>query len=307
MSCFKNKEARLKPIKKRILTIKILIMKTLKPIVLIVLSVLLTTTSCRTEDDLSIDPPVEEAIVANSPVANLMSNVAINDGSNDNIIDSANCLSIQLPVTVIVNSIEITINDDDGYEDIEDIIDLFDDDIDSIDIVYPVTVILTAYSTVVVNSDSELMTLASSCPGENEDDDDIECIDFQYPINASIFNDNNDIIDTVTISNDNDMYEFIEDLDEYLYHIDRMVMNLKRNNYFKNLRGLIVGGMTKMHDNTIPFGKNAIEILVDNTKEYDFPICFDFPAGHLKDNRSLIIGKTAHLNVNAGYVTLDFN
>lgn len=100
---------------------------------------------------------------------------------------------------------------------------------------------------------------------------------------------------------------FIEDLDEYLYHIDRMMMNLKRNNYFKNLRGLIVGGMTKMHDNTIPFGKNAIEIIVDNTKEYDFPICFDFPAGHLKDNRSLIIGKTAHLNVNAGYVTLDFN
>lgn len=190
-------------------------MKTLKPILLIVLSVLLTTTSCRTEDDLSIDPPVEEAIIANSPVANLMSNVAINDGSNDNIIDSANCLSIQLPVTVIVNSIEITINDDDGYEDIEDIIDLFDDDIDSIEIVYPVTVILTDYTTVVVNSDSELMTLASNCPGENEDDDDIECIDFQYPINASIFNENNDIIDTVTISNDNDMYEFIDDLDEY--------------------------------------------------------------------------------------------
>ncbi|MFD0964243.1 S66 peptidase family protein [Pseudofulvibacter geojedonensis] len=100
---------------------------------------------------------------------------------------------------------------------------------------------------------------------------------------------------------------FIEDLDEYLYHIDRMMMNLKRNNCFKNLKGLIVGGMTKMHDNTIPFGKNAIEIIVDNTKEYDFPICFDFPAGHLKDNRSLIMGKTAHLNVSQEFVTLDFN
>ena len=66
-----------------------------------------------------------------------MSNVVINDGSSDNIIDNANCLSVQLPVTVTVNGIEITINDDDGYQDIEDIIDLFDDDIDSIIISYP--------------------------------------------------------------------------------------------------------------------------------------------------------------------------
>jgi len=84
---------------------------------------------------------------------------------------------------------------------------------------------------------------------------------------------------------------FLEDLDEYLYHIDRMLMNLKRNGYFDNLAGLIVGGMTNMHDNTIPFGKNAQEIILDITSAYDFPICFDFPAGHLDDNRALIFGK----------------
>ncbi|WP_411893845.1 hypothetical protein [Winogradskyella sp. A2] len=232
-------------------------MKTLKPILLIVLSVLLTTTSCRTEDDLSIDPPVEEAIVANSTVANLMSNVAINDGSNDNIIDSANCLSIQLPVTVIVNNIEITINDDDGYEDIEDIIDLFDDDIDSIEIVYPVTVILTDYTAVVVNSDSELMTLASNCPGENEDDDDIECIDFQYPINASIFNENNDIIDTVTISNDNDMYEFIDDLDEYA----AVTISFPITVIFSDGSTLTINSIQEL--------ENAIEIADDSCDEDD--------------------------------------
>ena len=54
---------------------------------------------------------------------------------------------------------------------------------------------------------------------------------------------------------------FIEDLDEYLYHLDRMLMNLKRNGYFDHLKGIIVGGMTDMHDNTIPFGKNAKEII----------------------------------------------
>ncbi|MFD1062689.1 hypothetical protein ACFQ1Q_05480 [Winogradskyella litorisediminis] len=191
-------------------------MKTLKPILLLVLGVVFTMTSCRTEDDLSIDPPVEQTIEANSMVANLMSRTATNDGSSDNIIDSTSCLSVQLPVTVTVNGIELVINDDDGYEDIEDIIDLFDDDVDSVVISYPITVILTDYSTVVVNSDSELEALGGNCLGENENDDDIECIDFQYPITASVFNANNDLIDTIVINNDNEMYDFIDDLDEFV-------------------------------------------------------------------------------------------
>ena len=190
-------------------------MKTIKPIFLILLAMFLSMTSCRSEDDLSIDPPVEETIEPNSTIAFLMSNVVINDGSSDNIIDNANCLSVQLPATVTVNGIQITINDDDGYQDIEDIIDLFDDDIDSVIISYPITVILTDFSTVVVNSDSELAALTANCSGENEDDDDIECIDFQYPITASIFDENNDLINSITINNDNDMYDFIDDLDEY--------------------------------------------------------------------------------------------
>ncbi|WP_181855246.1 hypothetical protein [Winogradskyella sp. KYW1333] len=190
-------------------------MKTLKPILLLVIGILITMTSCRTEDDLAIDPPVEETIEANSTIANLMSRTATNDGSSDNIIDNASCLSVQLPVTVTVNGIELEINDDDGYENIEDIIDLFDDDVDSVIISYPITVVLTDFSTVVVNSDTELAALTANCVGENEDDDDIECIDFQYPITASVFDENNDLINSIIINNDNDMYDFIDDLDEF--------------------------------------------------------------------------------------------
>ncbi|WP_046757760.1 S66 peptidase family protein [Kordia jejudonensis] len=98
---------------------------------------------------------------------------------------------------------------------------------------------------------------------------------------------------------------FLEDLDEYLYHIDRMMMNLKRNGYFDDLAGLIIGGMTDMHDNTVPFGKNAHEIILDVTSEYDFPICFNFPAGHVDDNRALIFGKEATLHVDEN-VELNF-
>lgn len=99
---------------------------------------------------------------------------------------------------------------------------------------------------------------------------------------------------------------FIEDLDEYLYHIDRMLQNLKRNRMLKNLAGLLVGGMTQMHDNTIPFGRSAYEIVGDVVREYDYPVCFDFPAGHIKDNRAMIFGREIRLNVEKKGITLNF-
>ncbi|PHS67515.1 MAG: LD-carboxypeptidase [Flavobacterium sp.] len=99
---------------------------------------------------------------------------------------------------------------------------------------------------------------------------------------------------------------FIEDLDEYLYHIDRMLQNLKRNGMFVNLKGLIVGGMTQMHDNDIPFGKTAEEIILEICKEFDFPIVFNFPAGHLEDNRALVLGREVELEINTLDVQLKF-
>jgi muramoyltetrapeptide carboxypeptidase len=99
---------------------------------------------------------------------------------------------------------------------------------------------------------------------------------------------------------------FIEDLDEYLYHIDRMMMNLKRNGYFDGLKGLIIGGMTSMNDNDIPWGKDALEIIQDVTKGFSFPVVYNFPAGHLKDNRALILGKMVTLEVNDKESILQF-
>jgi len=99
---------------------------------------------------------------------------------------------------------------------------------------------------------------------------------------------------------------FIEDLDEYLYHIDRMLMNLKRNGYFKNLKGLIIGGMTDMHDNEIPFGKTAKEIILAVISEYNFPVVFNFIAGHITDNCTLILGRKITLKVDKEEVILSF-
>ena len=90
---------------------------------------------------------------------------------------------------------------------------------------------------------------------------------------------------------------FIEDLDEYLYHVDRMMLALKRAGKLAKLKALIVGGMSDMNDNAIPFGKNAQEIIAEHVAEYDYPVCFDFPTGHTSDNRAIIFGSKVKLEV----------
>jgi muramoyltetrapeptide carboxypeptidase len=99
----------------------------------------------------------------------------------------------------------------------------------------------------------------------------------------------------------------LEDLDEYLYHIDRMLINLKRNGYFDQLAGLIIGSFTDLNDNDIPFGKSVREIILDIVGETSYPIVFDFPAGHLKDNRTMIFGATLKMKVETTEARLVFS
>lgn len=91
---------------------------------------------------------------------------------------------------------------------------------------------------------------------------------------------------------------FIEDLDEYLYHIDRMMMNLKRCGKLAGLKGLVVGAMSDMHDNAIPFGRTAEEIISNAVEEYGYPVCFNAPFGHIgMENGALVLGANVHLVV----------
>lgn len=101
---------------------------------------------------------------------------------------------------------------------------------------------------------------------------------------------------------------FLEDLDELLYHMDRMVMNLKLSGWFSNLAGLIVGGMTDMRDKDPkdPFGRTAEKIIADAVGEARYPVCFGFPAGHIADNRALVMGHKAKLSVTGTGATLSF-
>jgi muramoyltetrapeptide carboxypeptidase len=90
---------------------------------------------------------------------------------------------------------------------------------------------------------------------------------------------------------------FIEDIGEHLYHIDRMMYNLKRSGQLSQLKGLIVGSFTDTEDTDRPFGQTLEEIITDKVKEYDFPVCFGFACGHDEVNYTLVLGATYQLSV----------
>ena len=91
---------------------------------------------------------------------------------------------------------------------------------------------------------------------------------------------------------------FLEDVNEYLYHTDRMMHQLKLSGKLGKLAGLVLGMFTEMKDNESPFGKNIQEIISEAVEEYDFPVCYNFPAGHYKRNLALALGNTWELHVN---------
>lgn len=100
---------------------------------------------------------------------------------------------------------------------------------------------------------------------------------------------------------------FIEDLDEYLYHIDRMIINLSMSGSFNRALAVIVGGFTDIHDNEIPFGKTYEEIIAESVRKYNIPLCFNFPAGHQLVNKAIIFGRKVKLEIGSDSSTLVFN
>ena len=97
---------------------------------------------------------------------------------------------------------------------------------------------------------------------------------------------------------------FLEDVGEYEYSIDRMMRQLKRSGKLSGLKGLIVGAFNETKTEDIPFGQTPEEIIWELVKEYDYPVCFEFPVGHIEDNRAMIVGRKASLKIDDQQITL---
>ncbi len=186
------------------------IMKTkLSTLLLLPFFVLLMFTSCQDEVT-DITPPAEtEALTATSELTSLMTSTAKLDGSKDNIIDKASCLSVELPVTVVVNGLEITVDSEEDYKVIKAIFDEFENDDDILEIVFPITIITSEFEEFVIENRQALQELIQDCVGENEEDDDIECIDFKYPLAFSVYDTDFQVIDVVNVENDRALHRFL--------------------------------------------------------------------------------------------------
>lgn len=97
---------------------------------------------------------------------------------------------------------------------------------------------------------------------------------------------------------------FLEDVGEYIYNADRMMIQLKRSGMLDHLAGLIIGGFTEMKDTTIPFGADVYDVIAAHTREYNYPVCFGFPVSHEKENYALKVGAIYTLQVSGSRVTL---
>ncbi|MBF6641121.1 hypothetical protein IVB69_06490 [Flavobacterium sp. J49] len=171
--------------------------------------------SCQKEEETIIQDNTQ-SFVANAPIAGLLSRTSQNPTSLDNVLDNSSCFSVQLPVTVIVNGQQITVNDQADYQIVQAAIDEFSDDDDLVNFVYPITIIYQNFQTQVLQDADDLDDVIDDC-GEDDGFDEIDCITLVYPITINIYDSNNQLANTVTINSNSNLFNFLANLGSNTY------------------------------------------------------------------------------------------
>lgn len=168
--------------------------------------------SCQSEEEEIVnEPPPSGLLVPNTPLVNLIRRATQNPTSVDNVIDNSSCFTVQLPVTVIVNGNTILVSNPANYQTVQQAIDAFSDDDDLVNFVYPISIQFQDFSTLFIADRDALDNALDGC----DDDDDfaeIDCIAFNYPINVNLYDTNNQIANTVTMSSNLQFFNFLNGL-----------------------------------------------------------------------------------------------
>ncbi|MFN3753612.1 hypothetical protein [Flavobacterium sp.] len=166
--------------------------------------------SCQEEEETIIQDNTQTFVVG-SRIAGLLSRTSQNPTAVDNVLDSSSCFSVQLPVTVIVNAQQIVVSDQADYQTVQNAIDEFSDDDDLVNFVYPITIIYQNFQTQVLQDADDLEDVLEDC---DEDDgfDEIDCITLVYPITLNIYDSNNQLANTITITNNSNLFNFLSNL-----------------------------------------------------------------------------------------------
>lgn len=171
--------------------------------------------SCQTEENEVIQDP-NQNLTNISPLTTLMTRVTQNPTSGDNIMDNSSCFSVVLPATVIVNGQNIVVSTQADYQTVQDAIDAFSNDDDIVNFIYPITIQFQNFSTQVLQDSDDLDDVIDDC-GEDDGFDEIDCISFNFPIVINVYNANNQLANTITINNNTDLYNFLENLEDNEY------------------------------------------------------------------------------------------
>lgn len=210
--------------------------------------------SCQKEESEMIDETDEETITANSTLAVLLGRSSQNAGDLDDIIDGSDCVEVVLPITVFANGQKVIITDEDDIEIVEEIFDQFPNDQDTLEILFPINVVLADFTQVTVTSQDELDAIIAAC--ENDLDDTIECVSFVYPLTFFTYDSNQQQTGTVTINSDVEMFIFLSNLDDddiiALQYPVSVVINGETTVIANNAELVTLLSETNCDDNSVP-------------------------------------------------------
>ena len=189
---------------------------------LLAFGLIISILSCQNEPIQTVDAAPDNVLATDAPLVGMIRSATSNNGGDDNSLDGSDCFSISFPVTILVAGSPMVIEDIDALMSLSDFLDSMPED--SVELVYPITIVFSDYTEVVVDSEEQLEAYMDACfDGDYSDDDySYSCVNFVYPLSLSTFDANGEFVDTFEVASESDLYDLFDEYymsDDFLYYV----------------------------------------------------------------------------------------